>query len=76
FNSLINWNYFKEERFLYHFDVTIVLLIPALLIIFEIIELQKDIEKLNQQKGARVLVPIYQNEKNNLISKKSREEKF
>jgi hypothetical protein len=49
FNSLINWNYFKEERFLYHFDVTIVLLIPAFLIIWEIIELQKDIEKKEGQ---------------------------
>ena len=49
FNSLINWNYFKEERFLYHFDVTIVLLIPAFLIIWEIIELQKDIEKREGQ---------------------------
>jgi len=49
FNSLINWNYFKEVRFLYHFDVTIVLLIPAFLIIWEIIELQKDIEKKEGQ---------------------------
>jgi len=49
FNSLINWNYFKEERFLYHFDIMIVLLIPAFLIIWEIIELQKDIEKKEGQ---------------------------
>jgi hypothetical protein len=49
FNSLVDWNYFKEERFLYHFDVLIVLLIPAFLILLEIIEIQREVEKKEEQ---------------------------
>ncbi|GIX40942.1 MAG: hypothetical protein KatS3mg129_0675 [Leptospiraceae bacterium] len=48
-NSIVDWNYFKGERFLYHFDVTIVLLIPAILVIMEIIQLQRNVEKKEGQ---------------------------
>ncbi len=48
-NSLIDWRYFKGERFLYHIDVTFILLIPAFMISFEIIELQRNIQKQEGQ---------------------------
>lgn len=48
-NSLIDWKYFKGERFLYQSDVTFILLIPAFIILFEIIEIQKNLLKQEGQ---------------------------
>ncbi len=49
FHSILNFNYFKQERFLYHLDVFIILLSPVFLIFWEIIELQRSLKRKEEQ---------------------------
>lgn len=48
-NSVLNFNYFREERFLFKFDVFFILIIPLIFVFWEIIQLQKSIEKKEEQ---------------------------
>ncbi len=48
-NSLLDWNYFRENRFLFRYDVFFIVSVPIILILSEIIELQKNIEKKEEQ---------------------------
>ncbi len=48
-DSIIDWKYFKSDIFLYELDVFIIILIPAFIVFFEIIEIQKNLQKQEGQ---------------------------